>query len=84
MSQQNVELVKGLFAAAARMDKQALLDALPTVIEHVCDPEIEWIEPGRVYGRVYRGHDGVRQSWERWLDQLGGLRARGRADRRLW
>ena len=69
MSQENVELVRGLFTAAAGMDRQALLDALPTVIEHVCDPEIEWVEPGRVDGRVYRGHEGVLESWQRWLDQ---------------
>ena len=70
MSQQNVELVRALFAAAASMDKPALLAALPEVIARVCDPDIEWIEaPQRVDARVYRGHAGVRESWERWLDQ---------------
>ena len=29
MSQENVEFLEGLFAGAADMDKQALLDALP-------------------------------------------------------
>ena len=71
MSKENVELVRGLFTAAARMDKQALLAALPAAIVQVCDPDIEWVEPGRVDGRVYRGHEGVRESWERWLDQWG-------------
>ena len=34
------------------------------------DPEIEWHEdPQRADGHVYRGHDGVRESFERWLDQ---------------
>ena len=34
------------------------------------DPEIEWHEdPQRADARVYRGHDGVRESFERWLDQ---------------
>jgi ketosteroid isomerase-like protein len=69
MSQENVNLVKGLFGAAERMDKQALLDALPGVIAEVCDPDIEWVEPGRVDARTYRGHAGVLESWTRWLDQ---------------
>jgi ketosteroid isomerase-like protein len=70
MSQENVEFVKGLFAAGSEMDKQALLAALPELIAQTCDPEIEWHEdPQRADGRVYRGHSGVRESWERWLDQ---------------
>jgi ketosteroid isomerase-like protein len=70
MSQENVEIVKGFLAAGAEMDKQTLLAALPEVIAQICDPEIEWIEdPQRADSRVYRGHDGVRESWEHWLDQ---------------
>src|SRR4051794_8916419 len=70
MSQQNVEFVKGLFAAASDMDKEALLSALPELISQTCDPEIEWYEdPQRADARVYRGHRGVRESFERWLDQ---------------
>jgi ketosteroid isomerase-like protein len=70
MSQENVEFVKGLFAAASDMDKETLLAALPELIAQTCDPEIEWFEdPQRADGRVYRGHDGVRESFERWLDQ---------------
>jgi ketosteroid isomerase-like protein len=70
MSQENVEFVQGLMAAGEDVDKQALLAALPEVIAQMCDPEIEWIEdPQRADSRVYRGHDGVRESWERWLDQ---------------
>jgi ketosteroid isomerase-like protein len=69
MTQENVEFVKGLFAAASEMDKEALLAALPELIAQTCDPEIEWHEdPQRADGRVYRGHDGVRTSFERWLD----------------
>ena len=35
------------------------------------DPEIEWVEdPRRADGRVYRGHEGVRESWERWLENF--------------
>lgn len=70
MSQENVEFVRGLLAGAAGMDKQALVAALPELIAQACDPEIEWFEdPQRADGRVYRGHEGVRQSWEQWLDQ---------------
>ncbi|HEX8854499.1 MAG TPA: nuclear transport factor 2 family protein [Thermoleophilaceae bacterium] len=70
MSQENVEFVKGLFAAASGMDKEALLSALPELIAQTCDPEIEWHEdPQRPDARIYRGHDGVRESFERWLDE---------------
>src|ERR1700704_1399943 len=67
MSQQNVNLVEGLLSGAAAMDKQALLDALPELIAQTCTPDIEWLEdPQRADGQVYRGHEGVRRSWERW------------------
>ena len=70
MSQENIEFVKSFFAAGEAMDKQALLAALPEFIEQTCDPDIEWIEdPQRADGRVYRGHEGVRESWEQWLEQ---------------
>jgi uncharacterized protein len=70
MSQHNVEIVGSLLAAGANMDKQALLAALPELIAQSCDPDIEWVEdPQRADGRVYRGHEGVQQSFERWLEQ---------------
>jgi uncharacterized protein len=70
MSQANVEFVKGLLAGATDMDKQVLLAALPELIAQTCDPDIEWVEdPQRADGRVYRGHEGVQQSFERWLEQ---------------
>jgi ketosteroid isomerase-like protein len=70
MSQENVEFVKGWFAAAEGMDKQTLLAALPEFVEQTCDPEIEWSEdPQRADARIYRGHEGVRESFEQWLDQ---------------
>src|SRR6266568_2567299 len=70
MSRENVEFVEGLLAGVAHLDRQALLAALPELIAQVADPDIEWVEePQNVDGRVYRGHDGVRQSLERWLDQ---------------
>jgi uncharacterized protein len=70
MSHENVEFVEGLCAGAADMDKQALLAALPELIAQACDPDIEWVEdPQRADHGVYRGHDGVRESFERWLEQ---------------
>jgi ketosteroid isomerase-like protein len=69
MSQENVELVEGVFAGAGGTDKQALLAALPEIISSMCDPNIEWVEdPQRADGRVYRGHAGVLESFERWLE----------------
>ena len=70
MSQENVEFVKAFFAAGSAVEKEALLSALPELIAQACDPEIEWYEdPQRADARVYRGHRGVRESFERWLDQ---------------
>jgi uncharacterized protein len=71
MSQENVDFLKALFAGAADLDKQAMLDALPELIAQTCDPEIEWVEdPQRADRRIYRGHEGVRESWERWLENF--------------
>ena len=70
MSQENVEFVESLLAGVADLDRQALLAPLPELIAQVADPDIEWVEePQNVDGRVYRGHDGVQESIERWLDQ---------------
>jgi ketosteroid isomerase-like protein len=69
MSQENVELVEGLLGGAVGTDKQALLAALPELIAQTCDPAIEWVEdPQRADGRVYHGHEGVRESFESWLE----------------
>jgi ketosteroid isomerase-like protein len=76
MAQENVDFISGLFTGVETVDKEAILAALPELIEQTCDPEIEWIEdPQRADGRIYRGHDGVRESWKRWLedfDDYGG------------
>ncbi|MEA2455910.1 MAG: hypothetical protein QOI45_2172, partial [Thermoleophilaceae bacterium] len=64
MSEENVEFLRNLFAGPQGLDKQTLLAALPELIPQVCDPEIEWVEdPTRADGRVYRGHEGVLDSW---------------------
>jgi ketosteroid isomerase-like protein len=71
VSQEDVELVQALFAAPASMGRAELLEALPALIEQGCDPEIEWSEdPGRPDGTVRRGHAGVRESFERWLEDF--------------
>jgi ketosteroid isomerase-like protein len=70
VSQANVDFVSGLYAAGS-LDKQQLLAALPELIRQACDPEIEWVEdPDRADGRTYRGHDGVLESFQQWLDQF--------------
>jgi ketosteroid isomerase-like protein len=70
MSAENVAFVEGLLAGATQMDKQGLLAALPELIAETCTPDIEWVEdPQRADSRVYYGHQAVRESWERWLEQ---------------
>ena len=64
-------MLTGLFAAGQDLDREQLLAALPQLIPEMCDPEIEWIEdPQRADGRTFRGHDGVRESFERWLENF--------------
>jgi ketosteroid isomerase-like protein len=41
----------------------------------VFDSDAEWIEaPERVDAKTYRGHDGIRESFEHWLAQWGEYR----------
>jgi hypothetical protein len=81
MSQENVEFLRNLFAGAEALDKEAMLAALPDLIAATCDPEIEWVEdPQRADGRVYRGHDGVRESWKRWLENSRSMASRWSTD----
>jgi ketosteroid isomerase-like protein len=63
MSQENVEIVRGLHEAFARGDNDTPFS--------VYDPEIEWDMtrlplPGEE--SVYHGHDGVRRYWRAWLE----------------
>lgn len=70
MSTENVEFVRGLFAAAAGMDARALVAALPELLPQFAQPDIEWIEdPSRLDAQVHRGYDGVLASWTHWLEQ---------------
>jgi ketosteroid isomerase-like protein len=71
MSQENVEFLRNLFAGPESAGREALLAALPLLIPEVCDPEIEWVEdPTRADGQTYRGHQGVRDSFTRWLENF--------------
>jgi ketosteroid isomerase-like protein len=59
MSQENVETARGLFDAFNRRDIAALVEPL--------DADVEWVPiMAALEGRVYRGHDGVKQ----WIDDL--------------
>jgi ketosteroid isomerase-like protein len=70
MSQENVEFVRGLLDGAAGLDKQAILAALPQLVAQAFTEDAEWVEdPKRADRHVWRGHDGICESWRRWLDQ---------------
>ena len=65
MSQENVEIVLELLEAFQRRDHERAFDFY--------DPDIEWdgsrlgeVGLGDLSG-VYRGHEGVRTYWRRWL-----------------
>jgi ketosteroid isomerase-like protein len=62
MSQENVEIVRGLAEAFQRRQHERVFD--------LYDPEIEWdarrTPTGAAEG-VYHGHDGVRAFWREWL-----------------
>jgi uncharacterized protein len=60
MSQENVEVVRALLAAAARRDSATVLA--------LYDPDVEWDNTrgpmqGLVEGKVYRGYEGLRHWW---------------------
>jgi ketosteroid isomerase-like protein len=75
MSQENVEFLRNLFAGPESADKEALLAALPLMIPEVCDPEIEWVEdPNRADSEIFRGHEGVLDSFTRWLENFDRYR----------
>jgi ketosteroid isomerase-like protein len=69
MSQENVAIVRTLFAAFARRDHDAAFDYY--------DAEIEWdASRGDVgTGGIYHGHDGVRAYWRDWLSAWEDVQA---------
>ena len=59
MSQENVEVVRGLYTAIERRDSEPVLD--------LYDPNVEWDMSGYPYGEMLttrsRGHAGLRTFW---------------------
>lgn len=70
MSEENVELVRGLLDAFARRDHEYAFEFY--------DPDIEW-DATRMselipdIAGLYRGHEGVRTYWRRWLSSWRDL-----------
>ena len=77
MSQENVELVRAIVTLYESPEGIALLASGDLDLSAV-DPDIEW-DASRLadmipdLAEVYRGHDGVRTYWRRWLDAWKGL-----------
>jgi ketosteroid isomerase-like protein len=76
MSEENVEIVRGLYEAAARRDN--------STVYSLYDPHIVWdasrTTRGGITGRVVRGHDALRKwlrewygAWENIQDELEEL-----------
>ena len=72
MSQENVEIVRAVVALYEKPEGIALLASGELDFSAV-DPDIEW-DASRLaemipdLAEVYRGHDGVRAYWRRWLE----------------
>ena len=74
MSQENVEIVRRIYAAVERGDRAAVLE--------LYDPAVEMVWAGSPFGQflkhtVYHGHDGLRafireraEDWPDWEDRL--------------
>src|SRR5919108_5315232 len=61
MSQQNVEILRRMFERLGRGGEHS------EALYEVLDEEVVWDTTGHLpEGRVFRGHDGVRQFWRTW------------------
>jgi ketosteroid isomerase-like protein len=70
MSQENVDFVRGLLQGAADMDKETFLASLPEAVAQVFTDDAEWVEdPQRADQQIWRGHEGICESFRRWFDQ---------------
>jgi ketosteroid isomerase-like protein len=69
MSQENVEIAARWYEVAT--SKTDLLTAMSRTMSF-CHPDVEWSAPE--VGTTYRGHDGVRQRLEEWLESFGDYR----------
>jgi ketosteroid isomerase-like protein len=70
VSQENVEIIRALAESFQRRDQERAFQFY--------DPEIEWDASGCAevipdLAGVYRGHDGVRAYWRRWLSAWNDL-----------
>ncbi|MGI9020783.1 MAG: nuclear transport factor 2 family protein [Solirubrobacterales bacterium] len=68
MSEENVEIVRGLAEAFQHRQHERAFD--------LYDPEIEWDAtrtPTRAAEGVYHGHEGVRAFWRDWLSAWSDL-----------
>jgi ketosteroid isomerase-like protein len=62
--------VRALFEGGRGESKEAMVAALPDAIPALFTDDVVFVEtPERVDARTYRGHDGVRHAFERWLEQ---------------
>jgi ketosteroid isomerase-like protein len=68
MSQENVEVVRRLFAALRSVDVGSFERRIEEVRE-TFDPEVEWVAPQHslLASEEYRGFDGVRRFWTQFL-----------------
>ena len=67
--------MRAIFETGATTSKEEILKALPEAIPALFHPDAEWIEaPEPVDSTTYRGHDGIRDSFERWLEQWDDYR----------
>lgn len=71
MSQENVELIKGVMSSFGGTDDAAAIrEMLSMAVPELCTPDIEFVEtPERVDARTFHGHEGVLEAFNRWLDQ---------------
>jgi ketosteroid isomerase-like protein len=77
VSKENVAAVRAIFETDATTSKEAILAAAPQAIPALFHPDAEWIEaPERVDSKTYQGHEGIRDSFERWLEQWGDYRVK--------
>ena len=74
MSDENVENARRAYAALNSRDFEAFLSLI--------DPEVEFRSLiAESEGQIYRGHEGVREWWERVRGSMGGLSFEPRAIR---
>jgi ketosteroid isomerase-like protein len=68
MSQENMEIVRKLFAAFQSVDVSNLERRLDEVRE-IFDPGVEWVAAPQslLASEAYRGYDGVRRFWTQFL-----------------